>query len=137
MRKRELIEFYESEVRDEKLAVEIRHGAAKELSVLRKWRSSLTTHPAPLQRRVARGVKKWQVFQQWLEQRCPKEYRRPSIDGGIDEKIRDWMFVYIRNVKRSKFCFGTLDEAFQKYIEQQAQAQQPVTAEENSNERTV
>lgn len=122
MRKRELIEFYESEVRNEKLAADIRHGAAKELSILRKWRPSLTTQSRLPQRRERSGVKKWRVFQQWLEQRCPKDYRRPSIDGGIDKAIRDWMFVYIKRMKRSKFSLNTLDEAFQKFVEQ-AQAQ--------------
>jgi len=126
VKKLELIRFYESEVLNEKLPVEIRHGAAKELSILRKWRPSLTTQKIP-QRRLRSGMKKLGVFQQWLEQRCPKEYRRPSIDGGIDKTIRDWMFVYVKRMKRSKFSLSTLDEAFQKFVEQE-QAQQPVTA---------
>jgi hypothetical protein len=134
MRKLDLIKFYESEVLNETLPVEIRHGAAKELSILRKWRASLTTTGAfnvarARHQRRASGAKKWEVFQQWLEQRCPKEYRRPAIDGGIDKTIRDWMFVYVKRMKRSKFSLNTLDEAFQKFVEQQQQAQAGNTGE--------
>jgi hypothetical protein len=125
MRKSELIKFYEREVLNESLPAEIRHAAAKELSVLRRWRASLST--SVHRQRVKPGVKKWGVWQQWLETRCPAELRRPSIDGGIDKGIQEWMVVYIRTQKRSKFSLSTLDEAFQKYLEQQ---QQPVPAKE-------
>jgi hypothetical protein len=131
MRKTGLIKILEAEIVKPNLPADLRLKYASEIAILRGWQASQgRLVGAPPRKAGNRKSRKVDVWERWMKDRCPAEYRPQNHLDKLPFGIEELMASYVRKVCRYKWSIANLDAAFQHALEQ-VKLQQQAQAEES------
>jgi hypothetical protein len=119
-----IIRLLESELVKPDLSADLRLKYASEIAILRGWQATQGRVIASnLPTKSGRGTRKVVVWDRWLRERCPAEYRPQHPAITMPFGIEDYIVSYIKKVCRCRWSLSHLDAAFQYALEQVQQSQ--------------
>lgn len=120
-----VLKILEAELKKPDLSADLRLKYASEIAILRGWKVTqgrLIDSP----KKASRGIRKMNMWQRWLRERCPAEYRPQSHLDKMPFGLEDCIVSYIKKACRYRWTMKNLDAALQYalQIKQRAQAEE-------------